>query len=194
MIKSAIRSFVWSALAAALGATAFYGCGDLHTYKLDPGSLGDAEPAEDWNGTIVELVQMMAPCDSVPEGLRAWVGDQMEFHNCAVEAPWSSCAASSRVAVAVDVQPRAIIYDFSNIESAGRFERAGFTGYVIADIIGASPGILEARIDREVTTLDLEDEDIVVDGNSVRMNFEGLRFEDTDFVKIDLVFAGAESL
>lgn len=194
MIKSAIRSFAWPALAVVVAASALYGCGDVHAYKLDPGSFGETEPAADWNGTVVELAHMTTPCDSVTEGPRAWVGDHMEFPNCAAAAPKSSCASDNLVAVAIDVQPRGIIYDFANIGGPGIFERADFNGYVVVDLLRTSPRILEARIDRDMTTLDLEDRDVVVDGRSVHANFEGLRFENTDFVKINLVFAEAESL
>ena len=146
------------------------------------------QPLADWQGAIVELVHVTTPCNEVSDGLRAFVADHMEFANCAVDAPKSLCSPGAEAAVAIDVQPHSIIYDFSNVADPGVFGRADFNGYVIADLLSAGPRIVAASIDREATTFDLDDNDIVVDGDSVRTNFEGLAFDAGDFVKIDLVF------
>ena len=188
MTRFAFSHFASPMLAVVAAASLFGACGDAHTFNLRPGSWGETEPLADWQGAIVELVHVTTPCDEVSQGLRALVADHMEFANCAVDAPKSLCSPGAEVAVAIDVQPRSIIYDFSNVADPGVFGHADFNGYVIADLLGGGPRIVAASIDREATTFDLDDEDIVVDGDSVHTNFEGLAFDAGDFVKIDLVF------
>lgn len=175
-------------LAIVAAAGLFCGCGDVDTFKLRPGSLGQTEPLADWQGAIVELVHMTEPCSEVSEGLRAFVGDHMEFANCAVDAPKSVCAPGAEAAVAIDVQAQSIIYDFSNVANPGVFGRADFNGYVIANLFSVGPKLVAANVDREATTVDLDDADVVVHADSVHANFEGLAFDAGDFVKIDLVF------
>lgn len=188
MIRFAFGYFASPMLAVVTAACLFGGCGDVDAFKLRSGSWGETEPLADWQGAIVELVHMTTPCNEVSDGLRAFVADHVEFANCAVDAPKSLCSPGAEAAVAIDVQPHSIIYDFSNVVDPGVFGRADFNGYVIADLLGAGPRIVAASIDREATTFDLDDDDIVVDGNSVRVNFGGLAFDAGDFVKIDLVF------
>ena len=91
----------------------------------------------------------------------------------------------------IDVEGRSIIYDFSNVVGPGEFASAEFNGYVFIDLSESGPEILSATVDRRVTTLELQDQDLVVDGHTVRANFSGLPFDQIDFVKIDLVFADA---
>lgn len=190
MMDVAKRASTSTALAVTTGALLFIGCGDVDTFKLSPGEFVPREPADDWNGVIVELRQQADGCEVMEEGLRAFVGDQMEFHNCLLALP-QHCELSARVPVAVDVQPRSIIYDFSNIDAAGAFQDAGFNGYVVADLLRIAPNIAAARIDHEQTTLELDDVDIAVEDGSVHVNFAGLDFDDNDFVKIDLEFDDA---
>lgn len=174
----------------AAAATVLCACGDAHTFKLGPGSWGETQPLEDWNGTIIELIHETLPCDSgSAEGIRSIVGNHLEFEGLDVKGLKSECARDSEAAVAIDVQARSIIYDFANIESAGAFRPADFNGYVFRELTGAAPEVVDARLDHEVSTLHLGDEDVVFDGETIRVNFEGLAFDDTGFVKIDLVFA-----
>ena len=100
-----------------------------------------------------------------------------------------SPSAPATSSSAIDVQPRSIIYDFSNVDEAGAFAPAAFNGYVLVDVLRFAPSIAAARIDRERTTLGLDDRDIVIEDDSIHVNFAGLDFDDTDFVKIDLEFA-----
>ena len=48
---------------------------------------------------------------------------------------------------------------------------------------------MSATVDGEVSTLELDDDALRVDGHALRVNFEGIQFDDAAFVKIDLVFA-----
>lgn len=189
MERFANRSFAWPMFAAA-AAMVLCACGDVDTFKLRPASWGETQPLVDWNGTIVELHHQTLPCDVVaPKCLRSFVGDHMEFEGLEVVALKSDCSRGAEAAVAIDVQPRSIIFDFSNIVDPGAFPQMDFDGYVVGDFLGAAPQIVGARVDREVSTLDLDDRDIVIDGGRIRANFAGLAFDVTDLVKIDLVFA-----
>lgn len=189
MTRFAFGCFASTMLPVVAAASLFGGCGEVDTFKLRAGSFGETEPLADWQGAIVELVHVTTPCNEVSAGLRAFVDDHMEFENCAVDAPKSLCSPGAEAAVAIDVQPDSIIYDFSNVAGPGVFGQADFNGYVIAELLGIGPKIVAASIDRDATTFDLDDEDIIVDGASVHANFQGLAFEAGDFVKIDLVFA-----
>jgi len=189
MKRFAVGSFAWPMLAAA-AANVFCACGDAHAFKLSPDSRGETEPLVDWNGTIVELHRQTLPCETdAPECLRSFVGDQMEFEGLEVRGLKSECSRGGGAAVAVDVQPRSIIFDFSNVENPGAFRRTDFDGFMVRDLTGMPPDIAVARVDREVSTLDLDDRQIIVDAGTIRANFAGLAFDSTDFVKIDLVFA-----
>ncbi|MBW2551696.1 MAG: hypothetical protein JRE73_13260 [Deltaproteobacteria bacterium] len=66
---------------------------------------------------------------------------------------------------------------------------AKFNGYVFTDIASSAPEIVGATIDRGVSTLQLDEDALQAEGRVVRANFEGVSFEETDFLKIDLVFA-----
>ena len=178
---------------AVVAVGSFCGCGDVDTFKVRSGSWGDKEPPSDWEGTIVELTHVTMPCDDDPEGLRAFVGAHLEFENCAALATKSVCSADAGESVAIDVQARSIVFDFSNVVGPGVFGPADFNGYVIADLVGRAPELIGATVDRRMTTLDLDDQDIVIDGSSVHANFAGLTFEDSDFVKVDLVFEEMEA-
>lgn len=162
-------------------------CGDVDTFNLRPGEWGDLEPLTDWGGVVVELQHVSARCEAPAEGLRAAVGDELEFQDCATAI--SRKCATEAVPVAIDVQPRSILYDFSNIAQPGKFEGEAFNGYVLADLLGLGPRILRVRVDAEHTTLALDQGRIVVADGAVHVNFAGLPFDDTDFVKLDLEFA-----
>ena len=190
MKRFAIGSFAWPMLAATVAANVFCGCGDAHTFKLSPDSWGETQPLVDWNGTIVELHHQTLPCEtSAPECLRSFVGDRVEFEGLDVKGLKSDCSQGVEAAVAIDVQPQSIIFDFSNVENPGAYRRTDFDGYVLRDLTGATPEIVVARVDRETSTLDLDDGQISIDGGTIRANFAGLAFDSTDLVKIDLVFA-----
>lgn len=190
MTRFALGSLACPMLAAAT-ASVLCACGDAHTFKIRPDSWGDTQPLVDWNGTIVEMHHQMLPCDAgaPDECLRSFVGDHMEFEGLDVEGLKSDCSGDDEAAVAIDVQPRSIIFDFSNVENPGVFRRTDFDGYVIRDLTGLAPEIVVATVDRELSTLDLADHQLVVDGGTLRANFAGLAFDSTDLVKIDLAFA-----
>lgn len=189
MTRITIGSFAWPMVAVA-AASVLSACGDVDTFKLSPDSWPETQPLADWNGTLIELHHETLPCETVAsECLSSFVGQHMEFEGFDVKGLKSDCSRGAEAAVAVDVQGRSIIFDFSNVDRPGVFRRSEFNGYIVHEMLGAAPEILVAQLDPEVSTLELDPDDIVIEGSTIRANFEGHAFDETDFVKIDLVFA-----
>jgi len=166
-------------------------CGDAHSYKIRTDSWGESEPPTDWNGTFVKLVRATTPCDSEEnDELIVPVCAQVEFPGEELATLKSSCSGSTEAEVSIDVvEGRSIIYDFSSVTKAGAFKAANFNGYVFTELLETAPDLVGARVDRGVSTLELDDDALSADGRVLRANFEGISFDDTSFVKIDLVFA-----
>lgn len=74
---------------------------------------------------------------------------------------------------------------------SGVFTSADFDGYVIDVLAHSDREISSATVDRNLSNLDLDDDELIVDGHTLRANFAGLAFDETTFVKIDLLFADA---
>ena len=68
------------------------------------------------------------------------------------------------------------------------FAPAAFNGYVFHDVAQSNRKISGATIDRKISNLDMDDDDLVVDAHTLRANFAGLPFDETTFVKLDLTF------
>lgn len=190
MKRSTTVTFVW--LGTLLGVAALSlasACGDVETFNFRTGPIEPAEPLTDLNGALIQLVRMTEPCDSGDaDALFALVSDAMEFSGERVKGLKPSCSDSPDVAVSIDLQARSIIYDFSSIVSPGVFAPANFNGYVFT-CGPMTPKLHGATIDRSVTTLDLDDADLAVDGHTLMANFQNLSFDERDFVKIDLAVA-----
>lgn len=183
-------TFTWlGALLAVAALGLASGCGDVEAFNFRTGPIDPAEPLTDLNGALVQLVRVTEPCDSEDaDPLFALVSDAMEFSGERVVELKSSCSDGAEVAVSIDLQARSIIYDFSSVASPGIFAPADFNGYLF--ICGATtPELQGATVDRTVTTLDLDDADLAVDGHTLMVNFENLSFDERGFVKIDLAIA-----
>jgi hypothetical protein len=189
-------SLEWTVLTLVAALSLVTACGDAHAYKIRGNSGGASEPLTSWNGTVMELVRAATPCESEDsEGLIVFVCDQVEFPGEEMPKLKSSCSASSEAEVTIDIlEGRSIIYDFSSVTTAGVFKAAKFNGYVFTELVDAAPDIVSATVDRGVSTLDLDDDALSVDGRTLWANFEGIPFDDTSFVKIDLVFAEPDEL
>jgi len=183
-------SFQRSLLAAVAALGLVAACGDVDSFKFRSSGWGDTEPLVDWNGTLVQLVRVTVPCAAQDsEGLIVPVSTHMEFPGERVATLKASCSVGVEAEVSIDIEGRSIIYDFSSVTAAGVFTAAKFNGYVFTDIASSAPEIVGATIDRGVSTLQLDEDALQAEGRVVRANFEGVSFEETDFLKIDLVFA-----
>jgi hypothetical protein len=193
MRTSSASSRIWSALAVTAIISSVTGCGDVDTFKIRSSQSGHRATLTSWNGTVVRLIRTTTPCDSqANEGLIVPVGTPMEFPGEHVAKLKSACSGGSEAEVSIDVEARSVIFDFSSVTRAGAFTAANFNGYVLTDIADAAPELLGATIDRGASTLELADDAVQAEGRVVRANFEGIRFDDTGFVKIDLLFEGEE--
>jgi len=194
--KFGTPSLEWTVLAVVAALSLVTACGDMHTYKIRGDSGGASEPLTSWNGTFVELVRAATPCDSEDsEGMIVIVCDQVEVPGEEIPKLKSSCSSGSEAEVTIDILAgRSIIYDFSSVTTAGVFKAAKFNGYVFTELVDAAPDIVSATVDRGVSTLDLDDDALSVDGHTLWANFESIPFDDTSFVKIDLVFAEPDEL
>jgi hypothetical protein len=189
MKTSSTSSRTWSALAVMAIVGSVTACGDVDTYMLRS-SQGGRASLTSWNGTIVELVRTATPCDSgASERLIVPVGTPIEFPGENVAKLKSACSGGSEAAVSIDVEGRSIIFDFSSVARSAVFIEADFNGYVLTDMANAAPQLVGATIDRDVSTLQLHDDALQTEGRVVRANFEGVHFDETGFVKIDLLFA-----
>jgi hypothetical protein len=164
-------------------------CGD---YKVNPtGWDSSADPGFLWSleGCTVELARLSSRCSNdTSDSLTARVGSHLEFPGEMVIAIESPCGGPG-VRVDIDVEGQSVLYDFSDVAAAGEFPGAEFEGFVITDTFRSVAALRGASIDRVVSTLDLPDESLLVDAHSLSVNLAGIAFDQTSFIKVDLVLA-----
>lgn len=104
----------------------------------------------------------------------------------------SSCEGISGTQIEVFIDGQSIIFDFSNVPKGGKISESEFEGYIVSVTEDSGlPPILEAMVDAAKSTIDSEDLDVQFDNVTVALNFQGLDYDDTTFVKVDLVFDDA---
>lgn len=166
-------------------------CGDAYTFGIrtsDWDDSADGSPLSTLNGAIVELEHVSSRCDDgVSDGLMARVGSDIEFPGESVVEIEPPCVNGRAVQLDVDVEGRSIVYDFCNVEGAGRFPEAEFEGFVVTDAFHLVAPIRGVTIDRDKSTMNMSDAAISFDEHTVRVNLAGLEYDDTCRVKLDLV-------
>jgi hypothetical protein len=183
-----LRQVIQVALVSALGLLAACGFsldpGHIDTTSDDPGCLERAQ---------VELLRYSSLCGRTSsESLLAKVRDGMEFPAEQVRTLQSPCSEGPNPAVEVHLDHSSIIFDFSNVEQPGRFPTADFEGYVLDLILQDDNALLVgAKLDREASTLDLENVDVSFDPERIELNFEDIAYDDRGLVKINLRFSTA---
>jgi hypothetical protein len=184
-------SLEWTVLTLVAALSLVTACGDAHAYKIRGDTSGASEPLTNWNGTVLQLVRATTPCDLEDAGeLIVIVCDEVEVPGKDLATLKSSCSSSREAEVSIDIiEGRSIIFDFSSVTKAGVFKAANFNGYVFTELVDAAPDIVGATVDRSVSTLELGDDALSVDGRVLHANFEGISFGEGSFLKIDLVFA-----
>ncbi len=185
------RSLAWSTFTVVASLSLVTACGDVDTYKFRNSPWGESEPYKNWDFTYLQLVRATTPCDSeAQEELIVLTCAEVEFPGEHLAKLNSSCSAGTEAEVTIDIiDGQSIIYDFSSVTAKGTFTSASFNGYVFTELLGVAPELVSATVDGEVSTLELDDDALRVDGHALRVNFEGIPFDDAAFVKIDLVFA-----
>ncbi|WP_200332701.1 hypothetical protein [Thiocystis violacea] len=93
------------------------------------------------------------------------------------------------VDVSINVGDNYIEIGFENCPSAGY--TAGYqNGYVFTFDSGIIATITGAAIDHDATTIDLAENDVTFSGNQLTVNVEGLQYNNSSFVRIDLSTEG----
>lgn len=163
-------------------------------FSLDPGHIagtgGDPGCLE---GAKVELLRYSTLCERTSsKRLLTEVHDGMEFTAEEVSTLESPCAEGPNPGVEVHVEHSSVIFDFSGVEQPGRFPRADFEGYVLDLILrGDNALLVGATIDREASTLDLDNVDLSIDTERIELNFEDVAYDHLALLKFDLHFSTA---
>jgi hypothetical protein len=173
------------------------GCGDAHGFNVDPGHIDPdsvAHLAAGIDGVDVWLHRYSTGCNAKASApLTATVSDDMEFSSEQVKTLAPPCVDSPTPGVAVQLERRSIIFDFSNVEGSETFPDSEFEGYII-DLSrdDGRPVLMLAVVDRQLSTLDLQNEDLSHDYGHLELNFAGTTYDSGSYVKIDLFFADAD--
>ena len=182
-----------SALAFSSALGLLVGCG----YPLDPGHLDSTmlDPGC-LEGAQVELVRYSSLCQRTsPKSLTAEVDQRMEFSAEQVRTLESPCTEGPNPGGEVHVDHASIIFDFSNVVQAGRFPKTEFEGYVLSLVLREDNALLVgASLDRETSTLGLDNTDLSFDAERIEVNFEDVSYDKRGLVKIDLLFAAARPM
>mgnify|MGYP003571994708 FL=1 len=162
-------------------------------YPLDPGHIGDVTETrtnmcfDDAQATLVRYSSRCGRTSST--SLTTIVGEGVEFTSNETKRLDAPCSEGVSPAVEVYIEPQSLLFDFSNVESSGRFSNGGFDGYVIEIARRNYNGTLGwAMIDLEQSTLLIDHEDIYTEADRVEVNFADVAYDAQGFVKIDLVF------
>lgn len=170
-------------LVSALGLLA--GC----LYSGDPGHIeADPSAVASMEGVRVELIRYSTGCDSAEsQGLIVEVGPGVEYPAEAVRALKANCALVPNPGVEVHVEDRAVVFDFSNVAEPGRFPDGEFEGYILDMARTAdAPLLLAALVDRQMTTLDVVQDDLSFDHDRLAVNLAGRTFDPNSFLRVAL--------
>ncbi len=89
--------------------------------------------------------------------------------------------------VEVFVDGKSILIDFSNVDGPGVFDEGTFEGFVIEVVRSADSPIFHASIDREATTLDVDEARLAYDETGLEINLAGASYDSNGFIKVDLL-------
>jgi len=184
-----------AALLAAGFLLLFTGCGDAHTFGLEPGSIDpDSVGLEHacFDGSDVTLMRYASTCNAASKSLDSVVHDGLVFPADDVGTLESPCSDGPTPAIDVlfDMESGSVILDFSQVARSGRFPEAEFDGYVLEVSLEESNGtLLAVAIDTERSTLVLDPRDVAWDHSRIDLNFEGERYDTDSVLTLDLTFA-----
>jgi hypothetical protein len=108
------------------------------------------------------------------------------------ENPDTRCAGVRSAEIEVFFDGKSLLFDFSNAPKSGTISENGFEGYAVSMNEESRHGaLLEASLDADLSSVDPERIEIEIVDGSLMVNFQGLEYDDTLFVKVDLAFDGA---
>lgn len=185
-------------LGVAFGMLA--GCGDAHAFKTHGGSIDPNSGPRGHaclDGSAIKLVRYSSACEQTTKSLESEVHDGMLFSAEEVASLGSPCENGPAPALEVlfDTDSHSILVDFSQVSEGDRFPAAGFDGYMFDVVLEEANGILlNVTVDRETSSLDFDDSDLNFGPAYIKMNFEGVAYDEGGLVKLDLLFAHASPL
>ncbi|MGB5812096.1 MAG: hypothetical protein WBG86_16290 [Polyangiales bacterium] len=171
--------------AAAIAATCA-SCG-IDTYSLDPGSI-DAEPLRNWGDAVVELSSNQEFREGAPPGVFSTVGDRVEFPPDQVAAVCSLTNQLARSQMAIDLAHSHISFEFPAAPAKGTFSDG--SAHLEIRSLSQTADLAHATIDHGATNVDVDDSHVTFGSHHVTVDFEGMSFDASTRVKIDLVFSG----
>lgn len=100
------------------------------------------------------------------------------------------CSGIRSAEIEVFFDASSVVFDFSNAPKPGAISETGFEGYVLSiPETSRLPALLGATLDAGASNVDAERIQIESDDARVVVDFQGLEYDDTTFVKVDLEFA-----
>lgn len=103
--------------------------------------------------------------------------------------PETRCAGISSAGIEVFFDGRSLLFDFSNAQTSGVIADVGFEGYVFMTTEDSRMAeIVDAWLDLEGSSVSTDEVLVEVDGRNVAVNFRGLSYDDSTFVKVDMAF------
>jgi hypothetical protein len=103
--------------------------------------------------------------------------------------PETRCEGVQSAEIEVFFDGESLVFDFSNAPKSGAISDRGFEGYVFSRTEHSKLRTFrDATIDAERASVDAELIQIELDGTSVVVDFRGLEYDDTTFIKVDLIF------
>jgi len=170
-LNNTIRKAALATLIALVALTA--GCGD--GFFTRPGGMINA-----------------ALSKQIRERMGGAEVDVLEYTGCQVvnsSDAAARCQGVSETEIEIFVDGQSIIFDFSNVAKGGKISEAGFEGYVVSVADESRvPPILEAVVDAVKSSIGSKDVAVEFDDKNIAVNFQGLDFDETTFIKVDLVF------
>ena len=169
-LNNTVRKAALATLAALIALTA--GCGD-GLFSRDGGMFSTA------------LVKQIRERMGVAEV------DVLEYTACEVvnSDAEAHCQGVSETEIEVFVDGNSIMFDFSNVAKDGKISEGGFEGYVVSAADESHvPPILEAVVDAVESSIGSRNVHVEFDDKNVAVNFQGLDFDETTFIKVDLMF------
>ena len=196
----AISRWLGSALLIGGVLVSLAGCGDADVFKINAGHIDqDSIPTDHtcFGGSAIKLVRYSSACAQTSASLISEVHEGMVFSAEDVRTLRSPCAYGPTPGIEIyfDEDRHSIFLDFSKVTHADRFPKADFEGYVFEVALEEANGtLLIVTVDRELSTIDLNDDHVEWDRSHLDVNFEGVSYDQQGLLKLDLLFARASPL
>lgn len=176
------------------------GCGDAHSFKIDPGHIDPNSVPTDhtcFDGSAIELVRYSSACARTSKSLVSEVQEGIVFSADEVRALSSPCAYGPTPGIEVSFDPdsHSLYLDFSQVSHGDHFPEADFEGYMFEIVLEEANGrLLAVTVDQEVSTIYLDRSHIEWDPSHIELNLEGVAYDRQDLLKLDLLFARVSPL